>query len=353
MKILFYINILSNGGAERVISTLANNLSEDNEVIIVNSFRTNNEYFLKEKINHLYLDNNIYSSRLKKNINRIYLLRRILKKEKPDIAVAFMAEPNFRLLIAGFGLKTKTVISIRNDPEKEYPSFFMKMIAKTLFCLADGIVFQTKEAQKWFPNFIQKKSKIIFNPVADRFYGRKRDYADKHGLVMVGRLTEQKNYFLAIDAMKDLKNKISDNLYIYGAGEMEEILKQYIYESGLSERVYLLGNHKNIADELDKYKLFLMTSDYEGMPNSLMEAMAEGMPCISSDCPCGGPRELLDSRCLFPVENKEKLIQLILDLINDKNKLLEYAVMNQNKAKQFSENVICNCWLDYFKGMVS
>ena len=117
MKILFYINILSNGGAERVMANLANHFSIKHDVILVNSFKTKNEYSVNECIKHLYIDANKKGLFLR-NIQRVSFLRKLIKNEKPDLCVSFMAESNFRLLVASFGLKTKTIISIRAVSEK-------------------------------------------------------------------------------------------------------------------------------------------------------------------------------------------------------------------------------------------
>lgn len=195
MKILFYINVLSNGGAERVMANLANELSLENDVVLVNSFRTNNEYELNSSIKHIYLDDNSYKGFFEKNFARIKLLRKYLKKEKPDIAISFMAEPNFRLLLAKAFMGTKTIISIRNDPNKEYGNLLFKILAKSLFVTSNGIVFQTKEAKKWFPKMIQSRSRVIYNPVKQVFYDTKTN-DNPENIVAVGRLSKQKNHKL-------------------------------------------------------------------------------------------------------------------------------------------------------------
>ena len=352
MKILLYINELSNGGAERVMANLANELSIDNDVVLINSFKTEKEYELNSKISHYYLDNNQFNSYLKKNISRIKKLRKYIKHEKPDIAISFMAEPNFRLLLAKLFTGTKTIISIRNDPNIEYGSFLFKVLAKILFMLSDGIVFQTEDAKKWFPYIVQKKSRIIYNPVKESFYNRTRPIKTNN-IVSVGRLTKQKNQELLIRAYSEISTIIPDKLYIYGDGELNNQLKQLITELGMSEKIFLMGNIKNIEEEIIKYKLFVLSSDYEGMPNSLMEAMALGIPCISSDCPCGGPRELLKQKYLFKTKDKEALKKLILDVVQDNNILEKMSEENTNKAKTFRNDVITNLWKEYIASLVN
>lgn len=346
MKILFYINVLSNGGAERVMSNLANELSLENDVVLVNSFRTNNEYELNSSIKHIYLDDNSYKGFFEKNFARIKLLRKYLKKEKPDIAISFMAEPNFRLLLAKAFMGTKTIISIRNDPNKEYGNLLFKILAKSLFVTSNGIVFQTKEAKKWFPKMIQSRSRVIYNPVKQVFYDTKTN-DNPENIVAVGRLSKQKNHKLLIEAFAEISDKITDNLFIYGAGELEFELKKLVEKLNLNNRVFLMGNVQNIENELSKYKMYIMTSDYEGMPNSLMEAMALGVPCISTDCPCGGPRELMKKETLCRVNDKEMLKDLILKYANDKQKLKELSLYNKNKSIKFKNDIITKEWKNY------
>lgn len=352
MKILFYINVLSSGGAERVVSNLANKLAENDEVIVVNSFKTENEYNLTPKIKHIYLDNRHDKSFIKKNIYLIGKLRAILKKERPNVAISFMAEPNFRLLISSFFLKTKTIISIRNDPNKEYPNILFRFLAKTLFLKADGIVFQTLDARNFFQKSIQRKSVIIYNPVKESFY-RNPNNKTRRNIVAVGRLSMQKNHFLLINAFAKVSKHIQENLYIYGEGDMRKQLQDRINDLNLNDRVFLQGNVSDLNEILSNYKLYVLSSDFEGMPNSLMEAMASGLPCISTDCPCGGPKELLPIDCLTPVNDIEKLSNKIIEFINDNERLIYLGKVNSQKALEFTNDKITNAWRKYIIKTIS
>jgi glycosyltransferase involved in cell wall biosynthesis len=198
-RILFYINVLSFGGAERVIVNLANRFSNlGYEVIFVTSFKVESEYELDKRVKRINLEEKeINESFIMRNINRTLKLRKVCKETNPNIAISFMAEPNFRTIMATRFLKIKTLISVRNDPEREYPSFKHKLLAKTLYQLADGCVFQTEDAKSWFPNRVKNKSRVILNHVENKFY--QVDSKDKReNIVAVGRLEEQKNHSLLI-----------------------------------------------------------------------------------------------------------------------------------------------------------
>lgn len=192
MKILFYIPTLSGGGAERVIVNLAEYFAKDgNDTLIINSYSTEDEYRLSDSVRRVFLeDKPSEKSFIRKNYKYVKKLRKILKNEKPDILISFMAEPNFRSVIATRGLEVKTVVSVRNDPEKEYPTFLYRFLAKFLYKKADGIVFQTQDAMDFFPLKIRKKSNIIMNSVDPKFFDVQKE--NEEYAIAVGRLTAQK-----------------------------------------------------------------------------------------------------------------------------------------------------------------
>ena len=160
----------------------------------------------------------IKQSRLMRNLSRISKLRKICEEEKPNILVSFMEEPNFRAILATRGLPVKTLISVRNDPNKEYAGRLGTFVGKALLPMADGCVFQTREAQAWFPEKLQKKSKIIYNAVKEDFYHIERK-PNHEEIVTCGRLTEQKNHAMLIAAFAEVaKQRPNATLRIYGEG---------------------------------------------------------------------------------------------------------------------------------------
>lgn len=304
-KIMFYINAIHDGGAERVMVNLAKYFSENGyDTTLVTSFRDTWEYLLAPTVRRLTLEETeIKQSRIKRNISRIKKLRNLCKSEKPDILVSFMEEPNFRAILATRGLPVKTLVSVRNDPIKEYAGKLGWFVGKVLLPMADGCVFQTGDAQKWFPKRLQKKSKIIYNAVKEDFYNVNRTPV-RGEIVTCGRLTEQKNHAVLINAFADVQKKYPfATLKIYGDGTLKDKLQKQIDDLGLSSSAHLMGATSDVTRALQTADLFVLSSDYEGMPNALMEAMAAGVPCISTDCPCGGPREL------FGEDSFDKLVQ--------------------------------------------
>ena len=355
-KILFYINTLKYGGAERVMTNLSSQFADKGfEVLFVTSYPSDGEYELNKKIKRYNLESENYpSSKIKRNYIRIKRLRQICRIEKPDVLVAFMAEPNFRAIIATLGLKTKTVISVRNDPKKEYAGRLMNFVGKYILPMADGCVFQTEDAKKWFPKKLQNKSTIIFNAVKREFFEAKRNPVG--GLVVTcGRLEVQKNHQLLIKAFSNVVRKIPNaKLLIYGDGSLKETLQQLIDNLGLCDSVKLMGQTSDVVGTLEMADVFVLPSLYEGMPNALMEAMAVGVPCISTDCPCGGSRMLLDGKngVLINNNNLDELSNALNNLLLDNNKKKTISIKCRETVKEFNSDDIFFEWKEYIEKVV-
>ncbi len=347
-KIMLYINAINGGGAERVMVNLAKCFSENGyETILVTSFRDTWEYPLVSTVKRLTLEETeLKQSRIVRNFSRIKKLRNLCKIEKPDILISFMREPNFRAIIATRGLPIKTLVSVRNDPNREYTGKSGWIVGKILLPMADGCVFQTEDAQKWFPLKLQHKSRIIYNSVKKEFYQINRTPILGE-IVTCGRLVEQKNHLLLIRAFdRVIKEYPEATLKIYGDGILKGNLQTEIIQLGLSDKVFLMGNTNDVVDVLKTADLFVLSSDYEGMPNALMEAMAVGVPCISTDCPCGGPKELFGTELqdqLTECRNIDMLAKTILEVLDKSNK----GVVEKMKANAFSPDRVNGEWLEY------
>lgn len=360
MKFLFYINTLGSGGAERVISLLANEMAaRGHDVTLVLSFHVAEEYPVDEGV-HLYVleASERHESKIKRNLSRIRKLRAVCRSEQPDVAISFMQEPNFRLLVATRGLNIKTVVSIRNDPRREYAGLLGAIVAKAIMPFADGYVFQTEDARRWFPESIQEKSTVIFNPVDCRFFNLRRGDQAKSGqrVMAVGRLVPQKNHALLISAFESIAAGFpSASLEIVGDGNLKGQLQEMISPE-LSSRIALTGRLDDVAEKLESTSVFVLSSDYEGLPNALMEALAAGVPSISSECPCGGPKLLIEhgvTGLLFPVGDKSRLAEELSRLLSDRS----YAEALGSKARArslqtFSSPKVFDAWEQYLSSML-
>lgn len=338
MNILFCINTMAKGGAERVVSNLSSYLVKNNNVAILTLFGEKSEYKLNNsvKLKTIGEFKNI-PGKLNRFVLKIKRYIEVVKEYKPDIIISFLPTSTTYSLIVGKLFNIPTIVSIRNDPKQIYDNRLKKIVMNITFKLASGFVFQTEEAKKYFDKKIQKKSIIISNPINEEFIVKPYNGVREKIIVNVGRLEKQKNQRLLITAFSKLDKKYNDyKLYIYGEGSLKEDLKELIRELNLEYKVFLVGKTENLKDNIYKASLFVLSSDFEGMPNALMEAMALGIPCISTDCPCGGPKFLIDDGCngyLVPVGDSEQLKLKMEELLSD-----------SEKQKIFSEsaNKICS-----------
>lgn len=357
-KIIFYIDSMQLGGAQRVMNNLLNYyVSQEVEVILINDIVPVNdfpEYAIHSSVKRLFLDDRELS-RIEKNMHRIVKLRKIVKEENPDVMLSFLGPPNIRMLMATIGLNSKKVVSVRNDPHREYGFGIKKIISKIIFQLADGCVFQTKDAMEYFGNKLKKKAKIIFNPVDERFYKTEWNAKKKH-VVAIGRLEPQKNPELLIRAFANISPRFPDyELHMYGEGNLKKFLAELCAELGIQNRVFLNGHTNEVETKLSEATVFALTSDYEGMPNILMEAMAVGIPVITTDCPCGGPRMLInnDNEGILVTCGDEKMLSDAMEKILSSQEVRTRMSENERKrAKVFQPEIIYSEWNDFLMQII-
>ena len=339
MKILFNIGNLQKGGAERVIANLSNNLNNKGyDISIVIGPNEQSFYKINQDVKIYAIDKNkVYKNRIQKNILRIKELNKVIKEVKPDVIVSFLPEPSYRVLfIKVFNRKLKIIVSVRNDPKIEYKSILNKIAMKILYPKANGFVFQTAEARDFFCNKIKRKSVIIPNPLNEQFVDEKiNKNKNKNKLIVnVGRLEEQKNQALLIKAFNEVVKKHPEyKLIIYGEGTLRRKLEDMISDMGLNKNVFLPGNVNDVIDKLNEAEIFILSSNFEGMPNALMEAMAMGLACISTDCPCGGPRFLIKQ------DSNGILLKKDCDY-KDMAEKINYLIENEQIRKQISNKAI-------------
>lgn len=355
MKIMFFTMSMGHGGAERVIANLANNYASGNDsVTVVTCQNLQCEYSLKNKVQFLKLDQkDANNNKILRFIRRRNVLKKILNNQHYDIIICFLPEPSFIMLSLKQKYKLKVIVSERWDPVQEYSKLFHKVLMNILYPLADGFVFQTKDAQDYFDNKIKNNSIIIPNPISEEFLHETYLPERKKEIVSVGRLFPQKNHKLLIDAFKIVHEKFPDfTLKIYGKGILKEALQLQIRELHLEKSVYLMGEVLNIKQVIKDASLFVLSSNSEGMPNALMEAMALGLPVISTDCPCGGPKYLIQdgvNGLLVKVGDKQDMADKIMLLLENSAQSETMAQNAMHIVEQINPDHIYNEWKNYIQ----
>ena len=350
MNIAFYIsNDLSAGGAERVVVNLANRFSDDGyNVTVITPTKAEGEFPLSLSVNRELIEENVRGiNRIEKSYKRLKYLRFLLKKNKIQVLFAFLdGAVNYSVLATRFS-NVKVIVSERNDPRQYFKTFFQKFWIRSIYDLADAAVFQTPDAKSWFNKSIQNRSKIIYNPVRDEFYNKERTPVSNR-IVTCGRYEPQKNHLMLIEAMEiAVKTHPELKLSIYGAGALGKHLNECIIEKGLCQNVFIEGNALDVPEVLKNAELFVLSSDFEGAPNALMEAMAMGIPSISTDCPCGGPKMFFrnnENGLLVPVGDSTAMADAICKLHENKQLQKIYSEKGKVFAESFRMDNIFGEW---------
>lgn len=334
MKIACVAYMHGFGGAERQIIMLANQMViRNHEVNLICVAEDKIKYDLDKRVQiHSIVDKELGNSIIRIYLRRKYLLQK-LNELKCDLIINF----NFQsVYLLGFSNKNKIgkiLYSERADPgDKEY-SGILGIIRNITIPHIDAFVFQSEGARDFFKNnYVKTHCTVIPNACFTKkglpFQGER----DKR-IVSVGRLSNQKNQKVLIKAFSKIASKYKDyELEFYGDGDLREELEDFCYELGISKQVNFKGTVKNVSEVIQSASLFVLSSDFEGIPNALIEAMAVGLPCISTDCRPGGARTLIKSGkngIITPIGDADTLAQA-----------MDYLLSNPKKAKEISENAL-------------
>ena len=251
--------------------------------------------------------------------------------------------------------RTKLVVSERADPQKHKNKGVIGKLYFSAFKHAEGAVFQTPDAKGFFSESIQKKSIIIPNPINTEFVIDRYSGIRTKEIVTACRLTQQKNLKLFIDIVLEVSRKYPEYKgVIYGDGPEYDSLKLYSESCGGNGIIIFQGRVNDIRDKIYMSHFYLCTSDYEGISNSMLEAMTLGLNVICTDCPVGGARMAIRNGVdgvLFPVGDKDAGVKAIIDLIFDREKSEQMGNAAVTIRDKWSSERIINLWLEYLQSI--
>lgn len=366
-KIAFYIGSLGKGGAERVIRNLAQYFkSEGYDVYMVTKLKEKDEYDLDPSIQRIIADitpEEETGRRIGNLSARVKKLRRIWSDIKPDIIVSFIRKNNLMAIASAAPLHIPVVVSVRSAPARELAGKGVKQLTFYMFRKAAGVVLQTTQARDFFPKYIQKKSVILPNSINSEFIeyidNNVSKTVDKMGkrIITVGRIDDNKNQKMLVEAFIEIADAHPDwELHLYGDGESREKIEKIAKDSKALDRIVFHGVVNNVPEVMGEADIFVLPSKVEGMPNALIEAMAMGKACISTDCPCGGPADIIDNGVngiLIPVDDRTGLITSLDKLMGDDNlryQLGSKAVMIKDRL---NPDIVNRQWKDYIEEIIN
>ena len=361
--IAFYIGSLHKGGAERVFVNLAEFfLSEGYRVTMVTQYRypDKEEYLLPSEIKRVISDLNsdeLSNSRIVNFYRRVCKLHRIWKSEQPDMVLACIGKNNFMTVVTTMFTSTRSVVSVVGEAKEEYPGKLMRGLANFLFPLADGIVLQTERSKFFFNKKIQRKAVILPNSLNPAFIKPRYEGIRDKRIVAVGRLDANKNHEMMIRAFAALWDKYPEyTLTIYGEGELRPFLEGLVQQLGISERVFLPGVIPDVADRIERAALFLLTSYSEGVSNALIEALASGLPVISTDVPSGGTVELIadgENGLIIPTGDLRALEEAMDKMLGDPVYADSLGREAAKIQKRLAPERVDRQWKEYFDGIMA
>lgn len=355
MHIAMLIGALTKGGTERVATNLADYfVSQGYRVTMVTQYRKENEYPLNPQVVRVIsdiTDDETTKNRIVNFKRRFNKLRNIWKKEKPDVILSFIGKNNMMALLTSRFLGIPVAVSVRGDPYQEYYNSWMRFMARHLFSVADGVILQTRRCFEFFPEKVQGKAVILRNPVSTEFFRERYEGERDKTIVAVGRVDENKNHEMLIMAFAGIARKFPDyKLIIYGEGDCRRRLIHLVQELSLEHQIFLPGSIDHVADAIYKASVFVLSSNTEGVPNTLIEAMIMGTAVISTDCPCGGPADLIKHQVngiLTPVGDVEMLQENLQNLLIDLQTMMDFGEKAKETADIFSPEKVYGQWEEY------
>ncbi len=350
-NVVFTCDSMVPGGAEKVIASISNELVKKGVnvfIVGVADFRGLVSFYeLNPKVKYVGL-----KSKNKKRIpalKRLIKLRRLLVSFNPDVVISFLPNANIYTWLSLIGTKIPHIVSERNNPYVDPKSRITRFLKYLSFLNADGHVFQTKGAMNYYCDGIKYNGVVINNPISLEI-DQLKDQPNRNKTVLaVGRLTEQKNYPLLFEAFSIFNNQNNNlyNLKIYGDGPKVQELKDYCIKLGIDSCVIFAGEDSKWHQKELNDAMYILSSDYEGMPNALAEAMAIGIPSISTDCPSGGSRELIVNGVngfLVPINDVDSLVNA-MNRINTMQ--YDFFKSTRSMINDYSVSRITACWIEY------
>ena len=346
-----------------MVSNLANQFAkEGDQVIVATEWIGQNEFVLDEPVRRVIVGpegEEEQKGRIAKAILRITKLRKFVKTEKPDVLIAFDYKASYRALAACKGVKCPVIVSVRTDPVGHYDGAKDKVLIPLLYPRANGCVFQTVGQKEFFPEYLQRRSRVILNPLNRKYEGVRQVAEPEKTVVQHGRLVDFKNQAMLIRAFAKVHAQHPDyDLKIYGPDSFDgtkELLEKTIAELDAAPYVTLMGGSDSLDQQIPQCAVYAFSSDWEGLPNALIEAMCMGMPCVATDCPCGGPRTIMEhevSGLMIGVGDEKALADGICRLIEDPELAKRLGENAAKLVERVKDTAITGQWRDYIKQVI-
>ena len=340
-NLLFMISSLYGGGSERVCCLLASAMAQKHNVTIVYYSEKEEHYPIDERCRLVRIPSSDrrwklpFSSRLR----AIRFLRRLKREEKIDVTVSFLLQLNALNVLTRCG--DRIITSERANPKKYQSDLFW--ITRLSYALSDYVVFQSEQIRSFYGPTVRRHSGVIPNPVSVSCTAAG---TRSHRIVAVGRLAEQKNHKMLIRSFRAFSRRFPEyTLSIYGEGDQRGPLSALIDELGLVGRVILEGNCTDVHQRIADAEMFVLSSDFEGLSNALLECMTMGIACISTACE--GSSDVIRNGVnglLVEIGDEPGLTDAMISLAEDPDLCRRLAKQAKEDAAAFAVNHVIRQW---------
>ncbi len=351
-RITLVTSSLTCGGAEKNIALLANEWAKRGLSIQVISFNRHPPFFqLNSQVHLITTDTSRGYHRLWSDIatapGRLWRLRRAIADSRPDVVISFMGTNNLLTLLSTLGMRFPVIVAERSDPAVWPTQPGWRLLRRVLYPLASKVIAQTDGAKIFFSRALQRRIMVIPNPVPG-FQGALHlpEKLNSKKILSIGRLVAMKRFELLLDAMGELRSEFPDwGVDILGDGEERERLEHHSRQLGLSAFVRWHGTVQDTRPFLENASLFVLCSDFEGFPNALSEALAAGIPAISTDTQ--GARRLIQNRrngILVPLSDLKNLVSSMRELMRSAELRGQMSQIALQVTEDFSLEKVLGLW---------
>lgn len=357
MRLLIVIPSLKQGGAERVAATLSRDFAAAHETRVVVFHSAGIAYEFGGTLVDLDLKATRGVGKVLNGLRRAWAIRAQLKSFRPHLVISLTESANFPVAVAAVlsRYRARTYVSIRSNPKK-FPRY-LRLVGAAVYQLPVGIVACSAGVAKSAVRVYRIRGdrvRTIVNPVevaccesAETLRQLSSSAFDRPYFVAVGRLDRQKGFDVLLSAWKVSGLPASHDLVVLGDGPLKDELTQSAASLGIGASVRFLGGVANPFPIVRTAEAFVLSSRFEGWPNALAEAMALGVPAISTDCQFG-PAELIrndDEGILVPVEDAAAMGQAMRELAADERRRRRLAAAAKARTAELSPHRIAEQWL--------
>jgi glycosyltransferase involved in cell wall biosynthesis len=364
MKITLFDSMIGSGGAERVLTTMANELVEDYDVSIV-TFQSGPEdefYKIDSRVNISHLDllksSNGLLMAIRENIRRIKVLRQKIKELDPDVVVSFLPENNILVTLSCLGFKKPVVLTEHTDPSGTKLGKAWNVLRRLVYRHADVIIVLTRSAKGYFESRFRIPVVEIPNPVFLPAEKEDEEILEISGpyIITIGRLVKNKRTEDIIRAFSQLINEYQEwRLVIVGDGPLKENLQELARKLGVGERIFFTGLVRSPGPLLKNAEMFVSASITEVFPMSICEAMVCEVPVVVREYDKSVREIIIDKKSgiLVKSHSQDSLVAAIKDLMGDGRRRKELGQEGEIAMRKYAPDIVMSRWIELFQELTN